>query len=251
MQHTVITAFNIFGRNEDEFLVPRMRMFKELALPSIKKQSDKGFTWIVLIDSDSPPAFVSELKELVPADTIIQEVEKASINQRFKGKKGAISTLAQPVNHVPRIIGPHLVDDWVSTVSLAVDDAIAVDFIEKVKETAMPYKELLVFPSGALKMDAGNPKKDGYYKVKSEIFFVVAVEPSETFESVYAGGAHHYSDEKRKIETAEPMWLWHLHGLDQNCNPNSNFRMVPLRQPYTHEEVKGRFSYEGSASRFE
>jgi hypothetical protein len=252
MQHIVITAFNIFGRNGDDWLVPRMRMFKELALPSAIKQTDKDFTWLILIDSESPKEFVRELVSLVPAGTIIQEVSKASINQSYKGNSGgAISTLAQPVNHMPRIMGRHLTDEWVSTNLVAVDDALSLNFIEELKKVTREKKETIAFTTGAVKMNAGIPHKDGYYKVKTDIFACIAVEPAEEFMSILAGGAHRYRDEKRRIETDEPMWLWHIHGILQNCNPNSNFRMVSNREPYTYEEVQGRFGYEGPAQRYQ
>lgn len=252
MQHIVITAFNIFGRNDNDWLVPRMQMFKELALPSALAQTDKNYTWLILIDAESPENFVRELLRLKPSHAVIRFVQKETINQSYKGNtKGAISTLAQPVNHMPRIMKGLLTDEWVATALCAVDDALSLDFIATLKKETREREETLVFTEGALKMDAGIPHKDGYYKVYSNVFAVVAVEPAKTFQSVLAGGSHRHKDEKRLITTEEPMWLWHIHGLSQNCNPNSNFRFLPKRTPYTYEEVQGRFNYEGPVSRFE
>jgi hypothetical protein len=256
MQILVITAFNIFGRNGDDWLVPRMRMFKEVCLPSVLAQTSKDFTWLILVDADIPYAYWAELRELAP-DAVVQTVEKDSINQTYRGKSGgAVSMLAQPVNHMPRIAGPHLTGDWVATMALHVDDAISFDYVEKVHSVLRETPETIAFPQGALLMDAGeDPDKDGYWRVESEVFACVVVEPTATFQSVFhdgkGGGAHRYRDEKRLIETEEPMWLWHLHGILQNCNPNSNFRFVPKRTPYTCEDVRRRFHYAGPVSRFE
>lgn len=257
MQLMLISAFNIFGRNGDDWLIPRMRMFKEVCLPSVLAQTSKDFTWLILVDSEIPYPVLKELCTLVPMGTNVVSVEKASINQTYRGKSGgAVSMLAQPVNHMPRIAGPYLTGDWVATMALHVDDAIAFDYVEKVHAELREQKETIAFPQGALLMDAGeDPKKDGYWRVESEVFACVVVEPTAEFQSVFhdgkGGGAHRYRDEKRLVETEEPMWLWHLHGILQNCNPNSNFRFVPKRTPYTCEDVRRRFHYAGPVSRFE
>ncbi len=252
MQHIVITAFNIFGRNDDDWLVPRMQMFKDLSLPSMLAQTDKNYTWLILIDVETPSSVVMELVSLIPPHAVIRTVKKESLNQKWKGPtKGAISTLAHPVNHMPRIMEGLLTDEWVVTVLCGVDDSLSTDFIETLKKETREHAETLVFTEGALKMDAGIAARDGYYRVHSDLFAVVVVEPAEGFQSVLAGGAHRTKDEKRRISTPEPMWLWHIHGIDQNCSPNSNFRFVPNRTPYTHEGVKSRFNYKGPATRFE
>lgn len=258
MQLMLISAFNIFGRNGDDWLVPRMRMFKEVCLPSVLAQTSKDFTWLILVDSEIPYAYWADLQQLVlPLNAIIHKVEKSSLNQTYRGNSGgAVSTLGQPENHMPRIAGPHLTGDWVATMALHVDDAVATDYVERVHAELREKKETLAFPQGALLMDAGeNPAKDGYWRIEAPIFACVVVEPTSGFESVFhnsehGGGGHRYRDTKRMLQTEEPMWLWHLHGILQNCTPNSNFRFVPRRTPYTYEDVQRRFSYKGLRSRF-
>jgi hypothetical protein len=252
VQLIVITAFNIFGRNGDDWLIPRMQMFKEVCLPSMLAQTDKDFLWLILVDGETPRPTLHELLDLLPFYAHIEAVCKESINQMYRGESGgAVSTLAQPVNHMPRIMGHLIEDDWVATVPCHADDAMSAYFVEVTKGLLREKEETIAFTEGALKVDAGIPNKDGYYRVTSDIFFCVRVEQKEKFESVFyadegRGGSHRYKDEKRHVVTEKPMWLWHLHGLLQNCHPNSNFKMVNDRTPYTYEDVKRRFNYKGS-----
>lgn len=237
MQHLVITAFNIFGRNGDDWLIPRMRMFKELCLPSIKSQTEKNFTWVILIDNEIPTIYRDELILITPPGTVLQEVDKESINQTYNGNSGgAVSTLFQPVNHIPRLVGSYLDDDWVTTSILHADDCLAKDYIELISELSTEKREYIAFTVGVQR------RFDEWYKAFGvECFALTFVEPTETFESIYGSGTHGRGKEKTLITTEDPMWLWYLHGISQNCSVNSNFKFLGTKEPYSYEEAKGRF----------
>ncbi len=256
MQHIVFSPFNIFGRNESEWLLPRMRMFKETCLPSMLAQTEQDFEWVIMVDSLSPFDFISELGSLLPSNGHIAFVPKHKLNQTHNGTKfptgsGSQSVLWAPENKMPEILGSYLNQDWVSTTALSVDDSLAVDFMERLKEDSGHKEEMLQYSVGCQWMDctasakSGVPwtRKDGFYRVYNAKYALVYVEPVETFKSTFCFGSQGSHCEKRKIETDDPMWMWRVHGYGQNAGVNAHFKWMPNKKPYTREEAERRFGW--------
>ena len=135
LKHLVITRFNYRSKDahnqlsgptqkisEDplnpERLELRFKLFESTCLPSVMAQTDKGFSWIIIIDKDLQPQFKSRLESLLEGrDNFFLHTFNPEDKQDRLGWLGAYL---------------HNTPDYVLTTNLDDDDALPNNFISAV-----------------------------------------------------------------------------------------------------------------------
>lgn len=146
VQHLVETQFSVQMGKEltREWLAQRLKLLREITLPSIRAQSTEDFTWLLLCDQATDTEAMEQLRE----------EEKALPNLRIELTSADRSPLAAARSIVRTDA------DVLITTRLDSDDAIADSYLEAIQDYAdsfhdSPHERLLVnFPQG-YRLDLG------------------------------------------------------------------------------------------------
>lgn len=213
LQHFILTRFNLLLWNKDKeghkvrtvkWLEHRFSLFEQYCFPSVKEQTSKNFTWIVLFDNTTPEKF------------------KTKIAQYKKGCPQFVPVYVEPKNgcffaEIFRAeVVKRLTADRVLTTYLDNDDAINVQFVEDLQQRVSSLSDgTFVYYS------------DGYqfYKDKKYLMrirykrnhFASVVERGEpsAVKTIYGYGSHYYINqiEGVRIEYVldKPLWCEVIH----------------------------------------
>ncbi len=123
LEHFIITRFNLATsgreseiRSQEGWLEHRFDLFERYCLPSVAAQSVQNFRWIIHFDENTPDTFKKRISALtktfpfIPFYTNLLNGWGESITQTFSPKA-----------------------DFVATTRLDSDDALGIDFVEKVQ----------------------------------------------------------------------------------------------------------------------
>ncbi|MFD0482559.1 glycosyltransferase [Kineococcus sp. GCM10028916] len=71
IQHVVLTRYNLpipgsIRGLDPEWLETRLELFRRFCVPSVLSQREQRFTWLVLMDSRTPPPAISAVETLLP-----------------------------------------------------------------------------------------------------------------------------------------------------------------------------------------
>ena len=146
-QHFLLTRFNVglystrqdagpvdrSGRrpasNPDDWMEHRLRLFDRYCLPSVKNQSNKNFTWLVMFDERTPTRFKERIDHYSRdccMVTLYLNIDRPSTSTfREECCKCAKEYISQKVDEDTR---------YVVTTRLDNDDAVHPDFIKHVQE---------------------------------------------------------------------------------------------------------------------
>jgi hypothetical protein len=142
-KHYILTRFNVslYSRAAERGIVPeqwmehRFRLFETITLPSIVGQTCQDFTWLILMDEDTPDSDIRRLESMCAA------------NMRL--------VYPQPKQHwwLPHLErGPH---DLITT-RIDNDDAFHRDVVETIQATWQAHRQekqkpwAIVFPFGLI-----------------------------------------------------------------------------------------------------
>jgi hypothetical protein len=137
LTHVLLTRFNLPSRGHESlvrarenWLRDRVGLFERYCLPSVLAQSSRSFTWLVYFDPQSPPWLLAWLREhgdrghFVPL--LREEVPRANLLADI------------------RAACPHPRGDLLTT-NLDNDDALAVDFVERVQRAPVAGRPTAVY----------------------------------------------------------------------------------------------------------
>jgi len=144
----------------ESWLEERLEIFEEFTMPSVNSQTDQDFQWLVLCDSGSPQWFRSRLAR----NSIVQ----------------AIYLDRWDLDEVRRAVQTRRRHSKVVTTRLDNDDAIASDFVERVKQAATQVG-FINFPHGLI-WNEGRL----YRWVDQSNAFISRVEEGKLIDTVYA-----------------------------------------------------------------
>lgn len=220
-KHFIITRMNVdwqisrprSDRNEPEFLSRRFALFEQICLPSITAQTNRNFTWLMLLDAALPTQF----KERVEKYCSIAQLVPIYIESR--------ETLLNSVRQVVREDTDQNCK-YLITTSLDSDDAISKDFLQLVQNQFRKQEfEFINFPFGYL------------YRVSEQKLYLREwlTSPFHTLIESYQGdfktvleyGHTEISNYKTCQIVAEPVWLMVAHGN----NVRTNFDVSAAWQP--------------------
>lgn len=224
LHHFLLTRFNLHIWSQDktqapidwyEWLCRRMALFERYCLPSVKGQTCGEFTWVLLVDTNTPPAIMERLrgyKDTCPQIHLVRVMSEYGTS--------FVEIFAQVVAKLLRERKAK-VGDLCLTTYFDNDDSLANDFVAQVQRRS----NALVAPC-FLSFDYG-------LQVYSELehfttlirypnnHFLSLAEPvlGEAFEPVtcYGYGSHFYV-ERRGLARVEhvsdaacPMWVELIH----------------------------------------
>lgn len=142
MQHFVLTRFNIASpgrestiRNSPGWLDRRFELFERYCLPSMAAQDSPRFSWLIYFDKDTPDQFrqrIAAAQDIVPFEP------------RFVG----LFDIGIAVDDVRARLDP--AQPRIITTRLDNDDAVARDFLSRVRQQAarLPDGSVINFTNG-------------------------------------------------------------------------------------------------------
>ena len=129
--HTLITRFNLATpgreqafRQSPDWLAGRFDLFERYCLPSVRDQTSSDFIWLVLFDSETP-------------QWARERIVRAQAVCRFDAVFTPLFDNAGWARLVRDAIGPVAENRVVLTSNLDNDDAIAADYLERVRDAAI------------------------------------------------------------------------------------------------------------------
>lgn len=130
LRHVLLTRFNlptagreVAFRTRDGWLEQRVDLFARICLPSVAAQTEPQFDWIVYFDAQSP-AWLRE------------RVEELRQERDFHPCYTGLFDSGGWARTVREVIGPPQAGRWIITSNLDNDDALASDYIARVRAAA-------------------------------------------------------------------------------------------------------------------
>jgi hypothetical protein len=220
--HWLVTRFNVpnaeyAGRSSDHvWLEHRLGLFRKYCLPSVAKQSCRRFTWLLLVDLDTPAQARDALlncRDDFPFATL-------PVGDRWQEELAAFLASESREGHL-------------LTSRLDSDDAIHRDYLGLVQEHFSGRRlEFLEFRTG-LRLDAVTGK---LYRVhKYSCPFLTLAEPADGTPLTVYCCAHPRADEVAPLRNIplENAWLQVIHG------GNLGNRIGPEHTPVSPDVLQG------------
>lgn len=201
--HILLTRFNVATpgreapiRNTPGWLERRFDIFERYCLPSISAQSRSDFSWLIYFDSQTPTLFKERIERdrkvfnFTPKFVDLFEIEEI------------VKELASSLPETPEML---------LTTRLDNDDAVSLDFIERIHSAAETAKDgtVLNFTNGlALRNEALYSARDLSNP------FTTLVERVPTSPKTIWSAQHHELGNKWTLAQvdAPPVWLQVIHG---------------------------------------
>jgi len=216
MKHYLLTRYNTqlysgkgffdkHGRhiNEyaDEWMKHRFELFKNICLPSVEKQINQNFEWLVFLDKATPEQY-------------IKQIEALQLKRKFKILFAEEEARDESLKYIKDDIGQRVC----ITSRIDNDDAIRYDFIETIQEM---YKKnignSLVFKKGTY-FDIESKRQSIHTYPRNP--FLTLIKPSNDINDVWSvehGNIDSISREVIEID-CEPMWLSTVHKYNRKNN---------------------------------
>lgn len=199
--HIIFTRFNVRSggkekslRDREGWLKERYELFDIYCFPSIAAQSEKGFTWIVFFDDQTPENFI-KLNEAY-------QKELPNFHPVYVSEWNTETVRGKLLEIIPKET------EWLLTTRLDNDDGLHKDFVKTLLTAEFTDKTYFNFPDG-LTYSEGN----GYKHRDESNAFLSYVEPVADFEGVWK---HAHPDVIKKFhveQLALPYaWLQVIHG---------------------------------------
>ena len=201
MNHFILTRFNVRLYPKDknghvtltpEWLEHRFQLFELYTLPSLSAQTCKEFKWIILIDRETPQEHKDRLekcRERCPNMEVI----------RVKSDMGHYSTrvFREVIQRdMKELNGEDYKDGKVLTTWMDNDDALAIDFVERVQQEAakLPLKRptFIAFHYGLQYFTQRKVAVRHRFKNNHFISLLEVMQPAELPKTVFGYGNHWY-----------------------------------------------------------
>jgi len=202
VDHVFLTRFNLpspgpesYVRAQDGWLQNRVDLFERYTVPSIRRQTVAGsFHWLVFLDCQSPQWLIDRLEPLVDEGLFHPVFGEEFSNAAIVGEAQAVSGRRS---------------EMLLTTNLDNDDALAVDFAERLHALVRPGERTALYLADGLILH-GNA---AYLRRDSANAFVSVAEPWEGAESVWCEW-HNLLRERMPVRSVRgrPGWLQVVHG---------------------------------------
>lgn len=202
IDHVFLTRFNLPSagpesliRAQDGWLQSRVRLFERFTVPSVRRQTLAGsFSWIVYLDPQSPDWLVDRLAPLV-RDGVFTPIYR----EQF--------THLDVVADARTLTGGK--GDILLTTNLDNDDALAVDFVERLHRLAPKGRRMAIYLGNGIILSGDQ----AYVRLDPRNAFCSVAEPWDGAESVWREW-HNLLHRHMPIraERGRPAWLQVVHG---------------------------------------
>lgn len=210
MNHFILTRFNLRLYPKDkngnvtltpEWLEHRFQLFELYTLPSLSAQTCKDFKWIVLIDRETPQEYKDRLekcREQCPNLEII----------KVRSNKGYLSTkvFREVIQRdMKELNGEDYKYGKVLTTWMDNDDALAIDFVERVQQEAaklsLKRPSFIAFHYGLQYFTQRKVAVKHRYKNNHFISLLEVMQPDSLPKTVFGYGSH-----------------WDVYSFGERCN---------------------------------
>ena len=236
-QHFIITQFNLrnFPKSQNnefegwvEWTRERILLFKKYCLPSVLNQSEKNFTWLLYLDSETPKEFSDFIKEMNAYPNI--EVTFCSGAADFQ-------------QNYMQAVKDRLYDDtqWIITSRMDNDDAVHKDMVKKIQEASEFKQGFMVSLASGYALEEKSLKMTHYFYPMAP--FLALVEHRTSAKGIFEKGHTIWpnlrlwiykeiwlawfakKDREVKYVLSEPLWVQIIH---QKNVSNSFYRGLPV-----------------------
>jgi Putative rhamnosyl transferase len=214
--HLVLTRFNVrwlIGPHDTDWLAHRFDLFDRYCYPSVQGQTDQDFRWLVFFDEETPEPFRSRIDRYAEWPVFTPVFIGRPSSEIYDGAIAAHAGTA----------------DQLVTTRLDNDDAIARDFVARVRSAVRPgVREFLNLPAGYV-WHRGRLYR---HQHRANAFITLA-ERTEGFRSVWAN-QHEEAPKIAPVRQVDerPAWLQVIH--DRNISNRVRGRRAPAAR--LHEE---------------
>ncbi|MDB4160800.1 putative rhamnosyl transferase [Bacteroidia bacterium] len=236
-KHFIITQFNLrnFPKSENNeyekwvnWTRNRIILFKKYCLPSVLNQSEKDFTWLLYLDSETPQEFLGFIDEMNEYPNI--EVFLCSGAEGFQNHY--MDAAYQKIDKDTR---------WIVTSRMDNDDAVHRNMVKIIQQELEFKHGYLVSLASGYVFDESRKKMAHYFYPMSP--FLTIVEDSKVAKGIFEKGhtiwpnlrlriykeiwVEWFSKKSRMVRfvLCQPLWLQVVH---QTNVSNSFFRGLPV-----------------------
>ncbi|MBR5084260.1 MAG: hypothetical protein IKX33_06630 [Prevotella sp.] len=210
MNHFILTRFNVRLYPKDkkgnktltpEWLEHRFQLFERYTQPSLSAQTCKDFKWIVLIDRETPQEYKDRLEGCVEQCPNLHII-------RVRSDKGYLSTqvFREVIQRdMKALYGDDYKDGKVLTTWMDNDDALAIDFVERVQQEASKLSvkrpTFIAFHYGLQYFTQKEVAVRHRFKNNHFISLLEVIQPNELPKTVFGYGNH-----------------WYVYSFDKQCD---------------------------------
>lgn len=229
LKHYIVTRFNLglyrVNRDPDKWFAERMTIFREITLPSMRRQTNQRFTWALLIDRDTPKNHHDQLWECFAENALFGfnfnlvyiDLQKSWHPKKYGERWSCAIDYSNFINSVTKeskIIVQTRFDN---------DDALMPEGIERIQslfvKSRQPY--CIDFPNGYV-MDSVNKKTyEASHPYGTPFISFYQLANRLKFKCVYDLIHYKLSTSFRKITGNDRIWIMNIHGS------NVSNRMFP------------------------
>lgn len=218
MHHLITTRFNVrVGLTANaralspEWLEPRLRLFREITVPSVASQSIPPDGWLVFFDEDTPDEMRHQVRRLEVGFPLMRAEYCVEFNAQLVAERIR--------NAIPRDA------DWLLTTRLDNDDALNRLFVESVQRAARRGVREFINPTYGLIVANGCL----YRKRDFSSPFMTLSEPVAGFQTVWIDQHQRLSRHGPVRQFALPdAWIQVVHGGNL-ANQVRGFRVSPSK----------------------
>lgn len=235
VSHFILTRFNIpFIKKEgwerifsENYLDERYRIFEQYTLPSICKQSDRDFIWLVLFGDETPPKYKRRNSQL---EQICPQMKAIYVNE------DEIKNFQSYMNNLLRTLSSKGTKHIITT-RIDNDDCFHREMIAKVKEayTNDTSERIISFDQGVQHIDNTHITAQICYPNNH---FTSFIEPWNTPIKTVFYCDHFFAEKYAKVQHIQcsPLWLENLHGSNAvNAVHPQYYKMQTLWKGNLHE----------------
>ena len=235
-KHFIITRFNLklIGLSgldingnptgTDIWLKNRFELFEKFCLPSVARQTNQNFTWMVLFDHIGIPNHIHKIEAYKTVCPQFQPFffDKLTFSELLKKLTEAISLLLNDY------------DEYVLTTRLDNDDAIHIEMIETL-QSCFPKKNCYInFPYGYL-YDTRDEKT--YLLRRNNTHFVTRIESTKGDFRTVMQGNHIHIDQLApvynvKTDKINPKWIEVVHNANVLNAIRPDAKLVDILDPF-------------------
>jgi hypothetical protein len=137
--HFILTRFNLRLWTEDkhgettqteEWLNNRFDLFEKYCLPSVKAQTCKDFTWLILLDRETPEVYKQRIHNDVDC---MQNVKCIWVNPQYSWN--FVRIFGEVINKYKSQAEPRIITSYLDN-----DDSINVDYVKTIQDIALTLK---------------------------------------------------------------------------------------------------------------
>jgi len=219
IDHVVLTRFNLPSagversiREQEGWLTNRWGLFERYCVPSVLSQTNQNFTWIIYFDPQSPSWLKRYVQDYAYAG-LFRPVYRASVSR---------DELLGDIRGVTAADGHSL-----ATTNLDNDDALAVDFVDRIQRVPrQPERTAVFLANGLIKSPSGL-----YRRADRDNAFCTVVEPWDAPTTCWSDW-HMLLRRSMPVieEQGAPGWLQVVHG--ENVSNHVRGRLTSP-QPWT------------------